>query len=87
MFNIPEWKERFHRKIEILRQIGVKINRLPEPKSEEEAESILQRIRLKLYQKLWEKMSEEERKRAEEQVRWIENTELREVFPMCLACM
>ena len=75
--DIPEWKERFRRKIELLKRMGIRINRLPEPKTEEEAESILQKIRLKLYQKLWEKMREEERKRAEEQVRGVGDEELR----------
>ena len=72
----PEWKKRFFGKIELLRQVGVKINRIPEPKTEEEAESILQKIRLKLYQKLWEKMSEEEKREVKEQVKEVEDEEL-----------
>ena len=62
------WREKFRKKLQMLEAMGVKIKKVRDPKTEEEAEEILQNIRKKLYKKVLSKLSDEEIKEIEKQI-------------------
>jgi len=55
-----DWKRKFRQKLELLESVGVKLSKIPEPKTEEEAEKTLKDIKKKLYEKILKKLSENE---------------------------
>lgn len=59
------WKKKFKQKLELIKAAGVKLNKVPEPKTEEEAEKVLKGIKRKLYEKIVKNISEKELKEIE----------------------